>query len=222
MTTESVNLNCPDCDETFVAVLPQGRESVRVNCPNCNSDFPIVLPNSGESRTAKANDGERLSTTVHHWSWANERDPYSGNDNEIPVEQRVKADVQVNESTYSFDLYYTPDFHYFEHVVRGQLESGQKSKNAFKNDSADLFFKNRGVPLDGEKQWTYLNEEECRTRSDAAGLGAVRPEPDSDKNNRFRTYLGQDSRPLVDESESLNQELVEALVKGLIVFQTKL
>lgn len=223
MTTQSsVNLNCPNCTETIVAVLPGNISTTRVTCPKCNDEFSLVKTNQNES-TDKGDSTEKLSATVQNWNWADERDPYSGNETDIPVEQRVKADVQMNNSTYSFDLYYTPEFGYFKHVVRGQLESGQKSKNAFKDeDSGELYFKNRGVPSDGKKQWTYLNEDECRTRSDIAGLGTVKPDTKTGKSNRFRTYLGKHSRPLVDENDMLNEELVEALVKGLVVFQTKL
>ncbi len=222
MSTETANFDCPNCGEMFVGVLSEDTDPVRITCPECDDDFAVVRAVSEESKPVSSGDADRLSATVQNWDWADERDPYSGSENKIPVKQRVKADLQVNDSKYSFDLYYTPDFHYFEHVVRGQLECGQKSKNAFKDESEELHFKNRGVPSDGEKQWTYLDKNECRNRSKVARLGAVKPDLESEKSNRFRTYLSQKSRPLVDENERLNKELVETLVKGLVVFQTNL
>lgn len=221
-STETVNLDCPNCGETFVGVLSEDSGPVRVACPECSDEFAVVKAVSEDSEPEKSGGSDGLTATVDSWNWADERDPYTGSDSEIPVEQRIKADVRVDGSTYSFDLYYTPKFHYFDHVVRGQLDSGQKSKNAFEDESGQLYFKNRGVPSNEGKQWTYLDEDECQSRSKTAGLGRVEPDDESGKANRFRTYLGQRSRPLVDESGTLDEKLVKTLVKGLVVFQTRL
>ena len=85
-------------------------------------------------------------------------------------------------------------------------------------DGPNLYVKNRGVPRDSEKQWTYLNELECRTRADQASLSGEMTQTDQ---GRYNIFLNHDVQPLVTADGELADGLVKELARMLIAFQTK-
>lgn len=202
MSQKTFNVTCPHCEEEYVIVEPETESESGQATPSSTVQKPM---------SAKLRHAEQIANT----------DPYTGSDVEIDVEQRVKADIEIDDTEYSFTFWYTPNYDYFTYVVRGVLETGQKSKDAFEAQDGRLYFKNRGVPWDSDKQWTYLTEEECQHRAELAGLGEVTPDEDNEHSNRFRIYLGIDPQPLVNENGEVAEQVLVTLAKGLIVFQTK-
>ena len=199
------------------------QETISVECPHCGEKFVVVEPESGQNEDVEEQEPELehpMTAELVSWEEVDVTDPYSGNDEEMPVEQRVKADIGIDGQEYPFTFWYLPEYDYFSYVVRGQVDTGMKSKDAYLVDRDRLTFTNRGMPRDSDKQWTYLDEEECRRRSDIAGLGEVVDDPEQiDKDNRFRIHLNEQEIPLVEDGE-IAEVLVLKLAKGLVVFQT--
>lgn len=196
------------------------QETISVECPHCGEPIVVVVPESeSQDQSSEYESEHAISAELVSWEEVEVTDPYSGNDHDIPVSQRLKADIQIDGEVRPFTFWYTPEYGYFKYVVRGQLESGLKSKDADSQDG-ELFFLNRGVPRDSDKQWTYLSADECRRRSKLAGLGDVAEDPDhEDKDNRFRIFLDEQEQPLVDDGD-VAEELILKLAKGLVTFQT--
>lgn len=196
------------------------QRTISVECPRCGEGFVVVEPESKQQTQGSNTEGKhRISAALVGWEEMEVSDPYSGNDQDIPVAQRLKADIRVDGEIRPFTFWFTPEYGYFKYVVRGQLETGLKSKNVHSADN-ELFMGNRGVSRASDKQWSYLNADECNRRSMQAGLGEVTEDPShGDKDNRFRIFLDEQQQPLIDDGE-VAEELLLKLAKGLVAFQT--
>lgn len=190
-------------------------------------------------------EGEILGWELHE----DPPDPYTGSDKEIPVEQYVTVkikgiggdlygmyDEEVDQETYTdlvsknpedvgsseidrFQIWYTPAHDEIAYVIRAGTESGVKTKNVYYYEDT-LHIKNRGVPRDSDKQWTYLDRDECYARAVQAGLpGEINKDPDH--GSRYNIFLKHDKQPLVDAENELADELVSELARMLIAFQTR-
>lgn len=84
----------------------------------------------------------------------------------------------------------------------------------------DLSIKNRGVPRDSDKKWTYLDRDECYARIVQARLDGELT-PTHDTKTRFNIFLDNEEQQLVNEDGELAEELVKELGRMLIAFQTK-
>jgi hypothetical protein len=209
-------------------------------------ELPVVYPNesSPESTTQETmvpyDEGEIVD-------WEHPSDgpkPYTGSDKEIPFEQYVRVTVGgiggdlygiekgglpeeqvLSGSQDRFQIWYTPDHdsdskEQVAYVVRADFETGVKTKNVYMaaDGGPNLYVKNRGLPRDSEKKWTYLDELECRTRVDQAGLpGEIVPSG----NNRYNIFLKHNVQPLVSDDDQLAEGLVKELCRMLIAFQTE-
>ena len=197
------------------------KQSITVECPHCGEGFVVVEPESHrQEEESNSETPNPITAELLEWEEADLLDPYTGNDKEIPVAQCVKADIRIDGEERSFTFWYTPEYGKFKYVVRGQLQSGMKSKDIYVADG-ELFFINRGVPRNVDKQWTYLDRNECARRSRLAGLGDVTADPaHANKDNRFRIFLDEQQQPLVDDSGDVAEDLLLKLAKGLLVLQT--
>lgn len=207
--SDTLTVECPHCGERFVIVQPEPQPDEQVSTTTAE-------------RPASESEGSRPQITAElvDWDEVEPNDPYSGNDDDIPVTQRVIADVRINGTVRQLTYWYTPAYGYFSHVVRGQLTGGVKSKNAYPTEEG-LAFTNRGNPRHSNKEWAYLDEDTCRWRSSEAGLGEVRGDPDNpDRDNRFLINLDEADRPLVGENGDANEELLLTLARGLVAFKT--
>lgn len=220
-------------------------DSFTVTCPSCQMEIPVVYPNELSSADATREtmvpyDGEEIVDWEHP---SDGPKPYTGSDKEIPFKQYVRVtisgiggdlygmeeDVPQEELVLSgeqdrFQIWYTPDHdpdspEQVAYVVRADLETGVKTKNVYMAASGgpNLYVKNRGVPRDSEKNWTYLDEAECRTRVDQAGLSGEIEQSDT---NRYNAFLNHNVQPLVTDDGQLAEELVKELCRMLIAFQT--
>lgn len=165
----------------------------------------------------------QLDADIRSWKEVSPTDPYTGAESPRPtVEQKIKADVRVDGKTIPVTVFYAPhtkEWEYWKYVVRAKTSAGRKSKDVF--DSPDcLYLKNRGIPWQEDKDWTYLAKEECERRAHMAGLGDVIADPELDYENRFRLLLDEDEQPLIDSEASLAERLVEKLTKGLLILQS--
>lgn len=196
------------------------QKTITVECPHCGEAFVVVEPESESQNRGSEHEVEQaISAELVSWQEVGVSDPYSGNDVDIPVTQRLKANIRIDGKVRPFTFWFTPKYGYFKYVVRGQLDSGLKSKDIYSEDD-ELFFVNRGVPRDSDKQWTYLSADECRWRSRHAGLGEVTKDPNHEnKDNRFRIFLDEQEQPLID-NEDVAEDLLLKLAKGLVAFQT--
>jgi hypothetical protein len=85
-----------------------------------------------------------------------------------------------------------------------------------------LYFKSGGVPWDENKEWTFLSRDQLERRSRIAGLGDVVEEDDIVEDSEGRLALLLDVEPgSYVEKETLNEELVLKLAKGLLVMQSR-
>lgn len=220
--------------------------SFTVTCPSCQMELPVVYPNelAPEDTTRETmvpyDQGEIID-------WEHPSDgpkPYTGSDKEIPFEQYVRVtvggiggdlygieegalpeDQVLSGSQDRFQIWYTPDHdpdsnEQVAYVVRADLETGVKTKNVYMaaGGGPNLYVKNRGVPRDSEKNWTYLDELECRTRANQAGLSNEIEQADT---NRYHVFLKHDVQPLVTDDDQLAEGLVKELCRMLIAFQTE-
>jgi len=110
--------------------------------------------------------------------------PYTGSEQEIPFEQYLRVtisgvggdlygmeegvpaeDQQIWGEKDRFQIWDTPNHEPDGHeqvayVVRADLETGVKTKNVYMaaSDGPNLYVKNRGVPRNSGKKWTYLDQ----------------------------------------------------------------
>lgn len=197
MTTEqnTMTVECPYCDERFV-VIQEGKSPEQAH--DQQSDKKEDEPMNAELLTHEEIEG---------------RQPYSGRDEEIPFETCVQAQIRIEENTYAFTFWYTPERDGYKYIVRGELDSGSKMKTVYDGGSDYIAFTDRGVPKDSDKQWTYLDEKECRRRAKIAGLGDVKQSKQGA--NRNQILIDEEKEGLVE-----NEDLLLKLAKGLTVFQT--
>lgn len=221
-------------------------ESFTVTCPSCQMELPVVYPN--ESSPEKTTQDPMVpygEGEIVDWEHPSDGPkPYSGSDKEIPSEQYVRVTVGgiggdlygikegtpreeqvLSGSQDRFQIWYTPDHdpdspEQVAYVVRADLETGVKTKNVYMaaDGGPNLYVKNRGVPRDSEKNWTYLDELECRTRANQAGMSSEMVQSDT---NRYNVFLKHDVQPLVTDDDQLAEELVKELCRMLIAFQTE-
>lgn len=198
------------------------KTTISVECPHCGESFVVVEPESEQQNNDSEQKAEQpIEAELTDWVELSVTDPYSASEDDIPVSQRVKADIRIGGEEYSFTFWYTPEYKGFDYVVRGQLDSGLKSKDIHSNDEGELFLVNRGIPRNSDKQWTYLDAEECRRRSNLAGLGEITNDPyHKGKDHRLRIFLNEHRKPLI-ENEEIAEDLLLKLAKGLVAYQTK-
>lgn len=270
---ETITVTCPADRAQFAVVEPEDAiqaGSFTVTCPNCSTQFAVVYPeevrqtdsppesvvdDAPEIPDYYPNRYEELGGVLESWT-AKETatpEPYTGSDQEVPVEQYLEADIREIGGKYwlnpelqsggfdpdTFRIWYTPEHEGdpddIAYVVRANLETGVKTKNIYRTEEGELYVKNRGVPRNSDKQWTFLTEDECAARAHQAKLpGRIEQDPSTDKVNRYRIFLGEHLQPLVKKDEdadedfgglNLQGELAEALVlelaRVLVAFQTK-
>lgn len=181
-------------------------------CPHCNGEIELT---PGDVDTQP----DELHAEIIEWNEAEVYDPYPGQDTDRHIEQHVRAKIDINDHVQSFDFYYAPEYDVFTYVVRSKTSEGQKSKDVY-TDEDGIYVKNRGVPWDEDKQWTYLSREQCEERARIAGIGPVKPNTESRHQNRFKVYIDEIERPLIDDN-GLAEDLVEALAKAHMVFQSR-
>lgn len=244
----SFTVTCPGCENRFAVVYPdrfsgeQVPEGDIVNEPPEVSDF---YPHQYEELEGVLESWQAKDTAIP--------DPYTGSDREVPVEQYVEADIRELGGKYwinpelqsggfdpdTFRIWYTPnhegDPDDIAYVVRANLETGVKTKNVYRTEDGRLYVKNRGVPRDSDKQWTFLNKKECEARAHQAKLpGDIEADPSTDNTNRYRIYLGEPIQPLIDVADdteddlggldlqgTLAEDLVMELARVLVALQTK-
>ena len=222
-------------------------ESLTASCPECGEEFTIVYPNElRKSQSTPPEPIPYQGEEIVEWELRDDGPmPYTGSKKEIPFEQYVVVTIagiggdlygayqdeeistdgkEVSGETDRFQMWYTPDHEGTDHeqvayVVRADLETGVKTKNVYKHvDGPNLYVKNRGVPRNSDKKWTYLNRGECYARSKQAGF---QDEITKTGENRYNIFLNHDEQPLVDGDGELAEELVRELGRMLIAFQTK-
>lgn len=164
-----------------------------------------------------------INTTLISWESVEPTDPYSAAETPRPtVEQQIKAEIAISGDTLPVTVYYSPHnegWEYWKYVVRARTDAGLKSKDVFAGENG-LYLKNRAVPWDEDKEWTYLSMEECKRRAQIAGLGTVTEDTEIDHDNRYRIHLDEHEQPLVDDENNMAEELVLQLAKGLLVLQS--
>lgn len=227
---------------------PSEFNSLAASCPKCGHELTIVYPeelkkDSGQRSTYELyGEGEILEWQLHK----DPPDPYTGSEKEIPVEQYITLKIEgiggdlygaydddVDQETFNdlvpeevgpsaidrFQIWYTPDHDDIAYVIRADTESGIKTKNVY-GPGNSLYIKNRGVPRDSDKQWTFLDRDECYARAVQAQLpGEISENPEQE--NRYHIFLEHDKQPLVDGENKLADELVSELARMLIAFQTE-
>lgn len=225
----------------------QQLDTLTVTCPGCEAEFTIVYPNElSPSDSTRQEPLEYRGEEIVEWELREAGPPpYTGSDKEIPSEQYVTASIQgiggdlygayrdespptgetdVSGETDRFQIWYTPDHEgsndeQVAYVVRADVETGVKTKNVYKlPGEPNLYVKNRGVPRNSDKQWTFLDREQCRDRVYQARLDGEMAETDE---GRYNIFLEHDVQPLVDDDGELADELVKELGRMLIAFQTK-
>lgn len=241
-------VTCPKCNNQFAVVYPEEKHATDPAPDNVVNDAPEI-PDYSPTRY------EELDGVIESWT-AKETgipDPYTGSDQDLQVEQYLEADIREIGGKYwlnpelqsggfdpdTFRIWYTPahegDPDDIAYVVRANLETGVKTKNIYRTDGGELYVKNRGVPRNSDKQWTFLTEDECAARAHQARLpGRIEADPSTDKTTRYRIYLNESLQPLVNKDEdaeedlgglNLQGELAESLVldlaRVLVAFQTK-
>lgn len=224
--------------------------SLTVTCPSCGARFAIVYPDEIQEPGLSKPTYEPISVGLTEWELReNPPEPYTGRDESIPCSQYMIAKIAgpggVPESEESvlraaedytdeeyeellkpnrFQIWYTPDHDpddgdRIAYVVRADLLNGIKTKNVYRYRD-QLFAKNRGVPRDSDKQWTYLDRAECYARAAQAQLPGELAEV-SDKEGRYNIFLGHNLQPLVDDEGEVAEELVLELARVLLAFQTE-
>lgn len=236
----TVNVTCPVDGERFAVVEPEdvGRlASLTATCPSCDERFAIVYPDELQNQLSEKPTYEPYFGTVEEWEEHSDPPaPYTGSQEAIPFEQYIVAKIgglgsvpDVEEMGQSheealkpdrFQFWYTPDHDEIAYVVRADLETGVKTKNVYDNQGGGLFVKNRGVPRGSDKQWTFLDRDECYARAAQARLeGEISSSPE--KSGRFNVFLDNKKRPLINTDGELAEELVLELARMLVAFQTK-
>ena len=237
----TLRVTCPADGAQFVVVEPEDHDrydSLTVSCPECGEGFAIVYPD--ELRDAE--DSQKTQTYEPYLGdildWEQDEDPpapYTGSDQEIPYEQYITAKINglgevpgIEEGTEAyrealgpdrFQIWYTPDHEEIAYVVRGDLETGVKTKNVYSH-AGTLYVKSRGFPRDSDKQWTFLDRNECVARAVQAGLSGEITE-DAEQEGRYNIHLDEPEQELVSEENELADELVLKLARVLVAFQTK-
>jgi hypothetical protein len=189
------------------------QNTMSVECPYCNERFAVVQEQSEQTHDQQSGEHEEpMNAELLSYEEIEGSQPYSGRDEEIPVEQCVQAKIDIDGKTRKFTFWYTPERDGYKYIVRGNLDSGSKMKTVYDGRNY-AFYTDRGVPRNSDKKWTYLDEEECRRRANIAGLGEVRQSAEDPNRNQI----------LIDELEdglTGNEDLLLKLAKGLTVFQT--
>jgi len=223
--------------------------SLTAACPSCGEQLTIVYPDELKEDTKQRSTYEPyLGGEILEWKLHKDPpNPYTGSDKEIPVEQYVTVKIKgiggdlygqydddVDQEKFNdlvphesgpseidrFQIWYTPAHDEVAYVVRADVETGVKTKNVYSNHLGGLFVKNRGIPRDSEKQWTYLERGECYARAAQAQLpGEISEDPEQE--NRYTIHLEHDKEPIVDSENELTDELVLELARMFIAFQTK-
>ena len=197
-----------------------GSKQIPTECPNCGESYTIVVMESDNEQNTDQEDETddpeaQMEAELLTWEETDPSSPYTGRDETVPVEQRVKCRIKVDGETYGFVIWYTPEHRHYRYVVKGELNDGPKMKNTYiDSDNNYIFYTPRGVPRDSDKQWTYLDDEECRRRAEIAGLGEIKS-----GESRPRVLIGEPVQPLVKDGE-VAEELILRLSKGLVAFQT--
>lgn len=170
------------------------------HCPDGNGTAPV----------------DDFDVSISNWKKAKIYDPYPVYDEDVPVEQHIIATVKYGDCEMQVDLFYAPNYGELAYVVRAETAQGRKSKDVYP-DPSGLFIKSRAVPWDTDKQWTYLNYDQCRQRAKIAGIGPVK----ASDNDRYKIYVQEGPPEPLYQDEMLNHSLVKKLAKLLIVFQTR-
>lgn len=197
-------------------------QPTQTTCPNCGDEIIVVLTEGVENEESTAQKEPALSATLVEWEELEPKHPYgaSGGGPE-DIDQRIKAEIKINGEVIPFEFFYKDNAIYWTHVVRANTDAGRKSKDVFVSERG-LYFKSRGVPWGEDKQWTFLTRDELERRSRIAGLGDVVDEDKirEDSEGRLALLLDAEPKSYVDE-ESVNEELVLKLAKGLLVMQSR-
>jgi hypothetical protein len=197
--------------------------STPTTCPNCDEEIIVLLTESvGEQESTARDEDATLAAALVEWEEVGTKHPYgaSGGGPE-DIDQRIKAEIQIDENIIPFEFFYKDDASYWTHVVRANTDAGRKSKDVFVSEQG-LYFKSRGVPWDENKEWTFLSRDQLERRSRIAGLGDVVEEDDIVEDSEGRLALLLDVEPgSYVEKETLNEELVLKLAKGLLVMQSR-
>lgn len=237
-------ITCPECTRQFPVVYPNLEDSTE-NASGSRSPqtkpyekyYADVIewtqregdeapqPYSGSERTVPIEqyvtaEIEGLGGT-RGWEFEKGFDPED-------AETLEPAALKVFEPD-TFKIWYTPDYEdengNLAYVVRASLETGVKTKNVYRRETPHdevLHVKNRGVPRNSDKQWTYLDKNECLARARQAQMSDhVIQDPTSDKPNRYCIDLNADLQPLVNAEGVLATDLVTELARMLVAFQTK-
>lgn len=163
------------------------------------------------------NNTGHLDAEVVNWKYTSKNDPYSGNDLTANISEVLRVCISLNGSQTDFDIWHlvgtNAENYDCSYVVRGDLDTGRKSKNPI-SDNGQLFVTNRGKPWADNRNWTYLSESDLQRRSKIAGLGKVTPE--TERRGEHRLYLGIHERPLV-RNGTLDEVTVEVLAKMLVI-----
>lgn len=245
----TITVTCPADGEQFAVVEPEDQSqfgSLTATCPRCNERFAIVYPDELRKAEASTPPYEPYSLASIE-DWEPDEDPpapYTGSEKAIPYEQYITAKIgalggppNVTEGSPShveamkpdrFQIWYTPEHDEIAYVARANLETGVKTKNVYSHGTS-LYVKNRGVPRNSDKQWTFLDRDECYARAAQADLPGEITEAD-DKEGRYNILLESSKQPLYELNESaedgdeeykLADELVLELARMLVAFQTK-
>lgn len=242
----TITVTCPRDGEQFAVVEPEDHSqysSLTATCPSCKKRFVIVYPEEIRDSRESEPTYEPFFGEITEWELRDDPpDPYTGRDETIPCEQFVVAKVGGLGGSHGadegsdlhknpqpsrpdrFQIWYTPDheapqWEEVAYVVRADLETGVKTKNIYSVDE-QLVVKNRGIPRDSDKQWTYLDLAECRARAAQAQLdGGVAEVPGIE--GRYHIPLNQKKQLIVNEDGELASELVLELARVLVAFQTQ-
>lgn len=189
------------------------QNTMQVECPHCNEPFVVVQERSEQTHNQQSEEQEEpMNAELLSYEEIEGSQPYSGRDEEIPVEQCVRAKINIDGKVRRFTFWYTPEREGYKYIVRGEFDSGSKMKTVYSGDGSP-FYTDRGVPKNTDKKWTYLDEKECRRRAKIAGLGEVRESAENP--DRYQIPIGESKEGLVE-----NENLLLKLSKGLSVFQT--
>lgn len=189
------------------------QNTMSITCPHCEERFVVVQEGSEQTHNHQSEEQEEpMNAELLSYEEIEGTQPYSGRDEEIPVEQCVRAKINIDGEVHRFTFWYTPERDGYKYIVRGKFDSGSKMKTVYSGDGSP-FYTDRGVPKDSDKDWTYLDEEECRRRAKIAGLGEVWESTETP--GRYQIPIGESKEGLVE-----NEELLLTLAKGLTVFQT--
>lgn len=234
----TITVTCPAGGEEFVVVEPKEpptHGSLTATCPTCDESFAIVYPDELREPSSDRSVYEPFLAGVEEWEQKEDAPaPYTGSQEAIPYAQYITAKIgglggapieqemgPSHEEALKpdrFQMWYTPEHDEISYVVRADFETGVKTKNVYSSPDGGLFIKNRGVPRDSDKQWTYLDRDECYARAAQAQLSGEIAEIDD---NRYNIFLENREESLVSDDGELAEELVCELAQMLAAFQTK-